>query len=386
MKILHHTTDFLPPSQTFVLDIINSVSSHVTNDLIVTHNLTTTNKNIHIEDISIGLKNKYLKKASNLSHQLLGLAHNTNYIKSKKILKEFKPDIIHCHFGTAGYFNYHIQKHSKTDIPVVVALHGFDVFCDSNMYPGYAETIKKLSNKNCFFSTPTNYLKEIACKEFKIESDKVFVVPNGYNNNIFAFKKSKKPDISNKINIINVSRFIDWKGQSYLIKAVNILLKQDYDIQLNLVGDGYELNNCKELVNRLNITDHVIFHGLQSPTEISQLMANNHLYVQPSITSSLGNSETFGVSILEAIASGLPVIITDSGGMKEVFHKPGYIISKVVKEKSEVELAEAIKNYILEWNTLNWEKLKDERKLIIDRNNTKNASKYYLEIYNELLL
>lgn len=199
------------------------------------------------------------------------------------------------------------------------------------------------------------------------ESDTRFVtINNGVD--IEKYRNCVGKRIDNK-NILMISRFVSAKDQATLIKAMQFV-NQDYN--LLLVGDGETLTYCKELVSHLNLTERVVFLGSRS--DIPELISNAYIGVQSS------NWEGFGLTAVEMMAGGLPVIASDVEGLKEVVEDAGLIF----KKSDEKELAEKINMLIsdeelyvkLTVNCVNRAKLYDINRM---------AEKYMYE-YNEFMV
>ena len=109
------------------------------------------------------------------------------------------------------------------------------------------------------------------------------------------------------------------KGVDILIKAFSKFLKNDSlsDYALDIVGDGPELDSLQQLSRQEQVEEMITFHGSKQKSEIAGFYRNADLFVLPSRTTSLGEKEGLGLVVLEAMMSGVPVIGTDCGGIKE---------------------------------------------------------------------
>lgn len=142
--------------------------------------------------------------------------------------------------------------------------------------------------------------------------------------------------IPDRPTILFVGRLISKKRAELLLRAYDrcIRVENGFDAQLVIVGDGMERERLVQLAETLGVAESVHFVGFRQPDEISQWHAMADLFVLPS-------SETWGVSVLEALSSGLPVIVSD-----EVGCHPDVICNSVVGEvvpaRSEEALAEAM--------------------------------------------
>lgn len=122
-------------------------------------------------------------------------------------------------------------------------------------------------------------------------------------------------DETEKFKIIQVSRLEhEKKGQDILIKAINFLVKEKglNNIELNLIGEGNSLGYLKNLVEELNIANHVIFLGVKSREFVYKELMNYQLLVQPSLY------EGFGLTVVEGMAAKIPVLVSNIDGPMEI--------------------------------------------------------------------
>ena len=213
----------------------------------------------------------------------------------------------------------------------------------------------------------------------------VKVVPNGFNTDIFTTSNFSPPN-GNVFRIAHCGRFIDLKGQLFLIQAISTLYQSGYNnIELTLIGDGETKNDLELLVYDLGLNHVVKFTGAVSHQKVGELIRQCDLYVHPSYTLESGHAETFGIAILEAIASGKPCIVTDSGGMKEIFNRQEQTFYKIVEQKSPESLANAIR-YFLEFipniRVADFHHFQHE---VLNNNNLTITTDKIIECYNKLL-
>ena len=152
--------------------------------------------------------------------------------------------------------------------------------------------------------------------------EKHVVIPNGIDLSAF-----KCVPLSNNRNIIMVSRFAASKDQNTVIKALNLLPE---DIKLAFVGDGPTIDESKKLVAELKLDNRVDFLGFRS--DISDIIPLYYIGVQSS------HWEGFGLSAVEIMASGRPVVASDVEGLKQVVDGAGLLF----ESGNEVDLANKI--------------------------------------------
>lgn len=137
----------------------------------------------------------------------------------------------------------------------------------------------------------------------------VTIVPNGVD--LDAFTPAHIPD-AGALRLLCVARLIERKGQEHLIQAVKRLTEQDIDVVLDLVGTGDARRANEQQARDLGIADRVNFVGYVPREEIAQVYANAHVFVLASY------NEGMSVATLEAMAAGLPLVVTRTPGTKEL--------------------------------------------------------------------
>lgn len=148
------------------------------------------------------------------------------------------------------------------------------------------------------------------------------VIENGVNLSHFKLKST-----SVNRSLIMVSRFALSKDQPTVIRALQFLPK---DVKVRFVGDSVTMDNCKKLVHKFNLDSRVEFLGYR--TDIPQLIAESYIGIQSS------NWEGFGLSAVELMAAGKPVVVSDVDGLRQVVEGAGLVF----KHANEHDLAEKI--------------------------------------------
>ena len=138
----------------------------------------------------------------------------------------------------------------------------------------------------------------------------VQVIPNGAD--LEGFRSANLSIHEGPLKVISVARLIERKGQHHLIRAVKLLKDQGIDIQVSLVGTGDSLLNFQRLAQDLDVQDRVHFTGYVPREEINNHYQDAHVFVLPSF------NEGMSLAALEAMAAGLPLIVTRTGGTKDI--------------------------------------------------------------------
>lgn len=235
-----------------------------------------------------------------------------NLYKNYKIIKFFidqnisknKIDIIHIH-GLWSFVNYLISKYAlKNNIPLIIHPHG--------MLESWALNRKFLKKKIAYLFYQKNILQKasVIIASSKKESDSIKklglkknikIIPNGIN----FFKKKIFRNYNKKIlNALVLSRLHPGKGIDDLIKSWSSINQNKW--HLNIVGDGFAnyVNYLKKLKNTFDYQNNITFLGHYGHDKKKKIFKNSDLFISPSY------SENFGLSIIEALNYGLPVITT----------------------------------------------------------------------------
>ena len=136
------------------------------------------------------------------------------------------------------------------------------------------------------------------------------LIPNGVD--IERFEPVHAVPDDGPLRLLCVGRLIERKGQHHLIDAVKQLVDEGVDVKLDLVGTGDAREANEAQAARLGLTDRVHFLGYVPREEIAHHYAAAHVFVLPSY------NEGMSVALLEAMASGLPVVVTPTGGTMEL--------------------------------------------------------------------
>jgi glycosyltransferase involved in cell wall biosynthesis len=231
----------------------------------------------------------------------------------KKLMKENEYDLCHAFFGIpCGAIAYLFRN----KIPYIVSLRGSDVpgfnkrF--SLQYVFLTPIIKRVWKGAGAVIANSEGLRELALKSSP--NQEIGVIRNGID--ILAFEPHF--ETHDTLRVLCVSRLIERKGIRFLIEAIG-MLKNDR-VELILVGEGNCEEELKELAKDLEVSDRVVFKGYMGHDRISDIYKESDLFVLPSLNEGMSNA------LLEAMASGLPVIVTDTGGTSELLDGNGVLV------------------------------------------------------------
>jgi glycosyltransferase involved in cell wall biosynthesis len=158
-----------------------------------------------------------------------------------------------------------------------------------------------------------NKMLNLSPKNFPIA-----VIPMGMDESRISISKEKREYSKKEFTILFVGRLIEWKGVDTLILAASYLIENNMNIHLNIVGTGPEEKKLKDMVHSLHLKDRIIFKGRISDEKLCQEYNNASVFVLPSRPYREIIMEGLGVVLLEAMASGVPVIGSNVGGIPDI--------------------------------------------------------------------
>jgi len=213
-----------------------------------------------------------------------------------------------------------VKKHHK--ICTITTLHSGSVKDISGkltiLIKTYEKIIGRLINNNSeLVITGSEKLFENG-KKLGINSNKIVIIPNAVD---LSFFRQNRTYSSTPRKVLFVGRLFSLKGPHLLIEAARLVIKRIPDTQFLIVGDGPMRKKLVDLVKNFNLSKNVIFCG--ELEDVREKMKESDLYVRPSLL------EGFPYGVLEAMASGLPVIATNIGGTSDLLthEKTGYLVN-----------------------------------------------------------
>ena len=248
-------------------------------------------------------------------------------MKALKLCK--KPDMIHVHILTRLGVIAWIQKLlHKT--PYIITEH-WSRYLPGNDFGGFLRKMfTKIVVRNAETVTTVTENLAIAMKNHGLKNDNYVVLPNVVNLDMFHISERD----NNPCKIIHISCFEDKsKNISGLLESLKMIEEKGIDFQCTLIGEGMDLELMKEKAKNLQLINKVSFTGLMEGQKLADELSSGDFLVLSS------NYENMPVVILEALASGLPVVSTNVGGIKEMIDESKGIL---VEPRNKEALAEAM--------------------------------------------
>ncbi|HIF9082729.1 TPA: glycosyltransferase family 4 protein [Photobacterium damselae] len=202
---------------------------------------------------------------------------------------------------------------------------------------------KYIYSKPMYITTLSSAFKDILIKEYGVSESNIFVIPGGVEvkRNIINTKKSNDDEFT----LLSVRRLVNRVGVDLLVYAVAELIDEGYNIKLNLAGSGPLYSELEKIILDRKLQKKIILHGRVSDEKLKELYISSNLYVVP--TRAL---EGFGMVVLESLSHGLPVIVTNIGGLPEIIS--GLSSSLIIDEATVGSIKEKIKYFYLNRNVL----------------------------------
>jgi N-acetyl-alpha-D-glucosaminyl L-malate synthase BshA len=261
------------------------------------------------------------------------------------ILFKERVDIIHTHWLIPQSLIGAVF-HRITGVPHVATIHGSDLnlMKTNTVFKFLCRFIVRNSDMITVNST---YMKQQLLSIVPDSVQKIQVIPMGVESE--KYQKLNFADMKQKIGtkhiILNVGRLIDWKGTIHLIDAIPMVLQHAPDTRLLIIGSGPEKEHLVQRTHELSLEEKVKFLGKVNDDDLVAYYHVADVFVLPSVNKS-GKTEGLGVVLLEAMASGCPVIGSNVGGIPDIITdcENGF----VVPERDSIQLAERIVRLLLD--------------------------------------
>lgn len=248
--------------------------------------------------------------------QFLGRPHQPTVLA----LRATGAGVVHAHFGTDATDIWPSVK--AVGLPMVVTLHGYDINIHRNWWEAghggihrrvYPRRLLQLAHEPTVHFIAVSHAIKRRAIEYGIPEDKITVCYIGVDTE--RFKPGGLPAAQRRKRILFVGRMVEKKAPLLLIRAFAEVRKQVPEAELAMIGDGPLLNDARLLARALDVP--VEFLGVQNTDVVLAQLHLARVFCLPSVTAESGDAEGFGLVILEAQASGVPVVTSALGGAAE---------------------------------------------------------------------
>jgi len=256
------------------------------------------------------------------------------------------PDLIHAHSALyAGTLSAQIR--SKYKVPYLLTEHS-SYITRKNISIWNMPRVKRAFSSSSLNIAVSNFVKDELIEKYALPAQKWEVIPNMVGSHFFDVELPELNDTS--FIFTNIGSLVDVKAQDILLKAfAKCAEKSPRQLKLIIIGDGENKQKLKALSNQLGIHRQVEWIPQVDPLALPGRMAASNVIVSSSST------ETFGLTLAEALAVGRPVISTDSGGPRDIIQPD---VGLLVQQNDADSLATAMLQLVNDFEKYSPSKLK----------------------------
>ena len=232
---------------------------------------------------------------------------------TRSLLKAFarrRPDAVLAEYGTTGVLA--LEACRKLNLPLVVHFHGYDASAREVLESHARSYVTMFEQSAAVIAVSRAMQRQLIA--LGAPACKVHYNPYGVDCHDFG---GADPASASPV-FLSVGRFVEKKAPFLTLMAFVTLFRTNPDARLRMIGDGPLLGPCRAMARALGVEAAVTFLGAQPEAVVQNEMRATRAFVQHSIEASNGDCEGTPVGIIEAGASGLPVIATRHGGIPDV--------------------------------------------------------------------
>ncbi len=296
------------------------------------------------------------------------------YFFAQKLFRENNYDLTHSFFGVpCGALSWFFWQRKK--VPYIISLRGSDV-------PGYSERFKfiykiltpvivRIWREAAAVVANSAQFKALAKKS--APQQKIKIITNGIDAEEFSFRNIDSR--RDKFKIICVTRLTPRKGINYIIEAVELLKKRGLEVELEIIGNGNAEKDLQEIVKRKKLSDRMKFLGRVEHSRLPEYYRNANVYVSASLNEGMSNT------MLEALASGLPIIATETGGTEEMVKdgQNGFVIEM----KSAEDIADKVETISRDFELE--KKMSEHSRRLAEEMSWENIAREYFKLYKRVV-
>jgi colanic acid/amylovoran biosynthesis glycosyltransferase len=318
-KVLVYRHTLLPPSETFIHQQVKLLDRWSP----TLFGQATAPKGLDLSDIDHHVVTLFGRDIGTLSGRWQTVARRFGLLNHAlvKQARAFGPDLVHAHFGMDGLQAH--QLSTKLGIPLLVTLHGYDASILPTYWRSggmgehlrsYPDQLRDMAmDPKVSFTAVSHALKAIAVEQYALPAEKIKVLHLGIDPD--RFPPSVIPMVKRPLKVLFVGRMVEKKAPEVLVKALAEVRTQGVAAEATFIGDGPLLDKVKALAALLKVPAR--FLGVQGADVVRHELEDSRLFCLPSVRASSGDSEGLPMVLLEAQASGVPVVTSAVGGRDE---------------------------------------------------------------------
>jgi glycosyltransferase involved in cell wall biosynthesis len=239
---------------------------------------------------------------------------------------------IHTHFVWLGSIAASVAA-ELLDMPVTICPHAFDLFLRNPH--DVREGLKAASQVVTISEYNRAFIAELC--PF-IRREEIEVIHCGVDTD--HFQPGNQAHVGNQLRILSVGRLVETKGIGYVIEACKLLVERGLSLRCQIVGDGPLRAALQARIDQYDLQEHVTLRGALSQSDLLPLIQSSGVFALPATRASSGDQDGIPVSLMEAMACGLPVVTTSLSGIPELVidGETGLL----VQQHNAVDLANAL--------------------------------------------
>jgi colanic acid/amylovoran biosynthesis glycosyltransferase len=249
-----------------------------------------------------------------------------------RVLSRIDARVLHIYFGQIAVHLLPLIRTWKN--PSIVSFHGADVTVDMNKR-AYRDITRQMLDVVKLVLVRSESLRR-AVADLGCDPRKIEIQRTGIPLEQFPFRERSFPQ-NGEWRFVQAGRLIEKKGLPVTLRAFAIFQNQYPNATLTIAGEGPLLGQVQKLAHELDIQGRVSFAGFISQEQLREIYYRSHIFLHPSQTGHDGNQEGIPNSMLEGMASGLPVFATEHGGIPEAIENDSTGV--LVPEHNHEELA-----------------------------------------------
>ena len=263
---------------------------------------------LHLNPDRRGLSGKIASAIATARHGYSGAPIGADRAAAKAFCQRHGVKIVLAEFGPTGAALMTLCK--GLGIPLIVNFHGYDATVmpkSARVRSAYRQLARTVSGVVC---GSRHFAGRVA--EIGFERDQIMVVPCGIESALFQ----PGPDKTGN-RIVAVGRLTPKKAPDLTIRAFAKAREEVPSLMLDMIGPGPLFDHFAGLIEDLGLSESVRLMGAQEPQAVRAALASADIFVQHSVVAPNGDTESQGISLIEAMAAALPVVATDHNGFSE---------------------------------------------------------------------
>ncbi len=250
---------------------------------------------------------RWLGRARRVAHQNFLAIGEVDLRKILTIAEAEPPDVILAQFGHTALRMLPVAE--SLGVPLIAHFHGLDL-SSSLRNRWYRWSLRRHAGRFAGAVVVGSHQVDRVI-DVGVRPDRVRLIPCGVPTTELPYRQHEP---EGPIRFLTVGRLEAWKGIHVAIEALRILRSEGVVAFMDIVGDGSQLEVLRAQSDAAGLSDRITFWGSRTPDQVRSHLRASHVLLQPSLTLN-GWDEGFGISVTEAAATGLPVVVSRSGGL-----------------------------------------------------------------------